>query len=69
MDQHTSPGPGQSEFLTLRQASNQLAMSDSWLRKALRSGTAPEAVRFGNRLRFSRASLAKFAQARTERAK
>jgi len=56
-----------AEFLTRKQASQFLNISEAWLRKMERAGKGVERVRFGKCVRYKRASLLDFAQARLVR--
>lgn len=58
----------QAEFLSRKQASQLLNISEAWIRKMERAGTGPERIRFGKCVRYSRSALVAFAQARLVRA-
>jgi len=56
-----------AEFLTRKQASRLLNISEAWIRSMERAGTGPQRIRFGKCVRYSRTSLLEFAHARLVR--
>ena len=68
MPNSITPATMQAEFLSRKQASQLLNISEAWIRKMERAGTGPERVRFGKCVRYNRTALLAFAQARLVRA-
>ena len=68
MPHSITPATVRAEFLSRKEASQLLNISEAWIRKMERAGTGPERVRFGKCVPYSRTALLAFAQARLVRA-
>lgn len=68
MPNSIAPATVQAEFLSRKQASQFLNISEAWIRKMERAGAGPERVRLGKCVRYTRDALNSFARSRVVQA-